>query len=254
MNSVSMTGGDAIVAGLKRWGVDTLFGLPGIQLDGLFDALQRDGSLRVLHTRHEQGTAYMAFGYAQVTGRPGVCAVVPGPGLLNAAAAAFHPGFLGAITLSQGLVTLCLMASSVLLFLIGRSLAFTGGSLAAALVLFALSGPAIAETANGMEMALLTAAGLALIYTVYFRPSRLGAILATLVFLSTRFEAIFFFGLLIAPLLFERRLRTALLLAGSAALAEAESTEAQVIPLAADSAWTADAVYAGLDRFNFLKF
>jgi acetolactate synthase-1/2/3 large subunit len=82
-----MTGGDAIVAGLKRWGVDTLFGLPGIQLDGLFDALQRDGNLRVLHTRHEQGTAYMAFGYAQVTGRPGVCAVVPGPGLLNAAAA-----------------------------------------------------------------------------------------------------------------------------------------------------------------------
>ena len=87
MNGVTMTGGDALVAGLKRWGVDTLFGLPGIQLDGLFDALQRDGSLRVVHTRHEQGAAYMAFGYAQVTGRPGVCAVVPGPGLLNASAA-----------------------------------------------------------------------------------------------------------------------------------------------------------------------
>jgi len=85
--ALTMTGGDALVAGLKRWGVDTLFGLPGIQLDSLFDALQRDGSLRVIHTRHEQGAAYMAFGYAQVTGRPGVCAVVPGPGLLNASAA-----------------------------------------------------------------------------------------------------------------------------------------------------------------------
>ncbi len=82
-----MSGGDAIVAGLKRWDVDTVFGLPGIQLDALFDGLQRDGSLRVVHSRHEQGAAYMAFGYAQVTGKPGVCAVVPGPGLLNASAA-----------------------------------------------------------------------------------------------------------------------------------------------------------------------
>lgn len=81
------TGGDAIVAGLKRWDVDTVFGLPGIQLDALFDGLQREGSLRVVHSRHEQGAAYMAFGYAQITGRPGVCAVVPGPGLLNASAA-----------------------------------------------------------------------------------------------------------------------------------------------------------------------
>jgi len=87
MNHALLSGGDAIVAGLKRWDVDTVFGLPGIQLDGLFDGLQRDGTLRVVHSRHEQGAAYMAFGYAQVTGRPGVCAVVPGPGLLNAGAA-----------------------------------------------------------------------------------------------------------------------------------------------------------------------
>jgi acetolactate synthase-1/2/3 large subunit len=87
MTDKTMTGGDAVVAGLKRWDVETVFGLPGIQLDGLFDGLQRDGSLRIVHSRHEQGAAYMAFGYAQVTGRPGVCAVVPGPGLLNAGAA-----------------------------------------------------------------------------------------------------------------------------------------------------------------------
>ncbi|MEA2587049.1 MAG: acetolactate synthase large subunit [Thermomicrobiales bacterium] len=82
-----LTGGQALVESLKRHGVDTIFGLPGIQLDGFFHALYdaRD-AIRVLHTRHEQATAYMADGYARVTGREGVCCVVPGPGLLNAAA------------------------------------------------------------------------------------------------------------------------------------------------------------------------
>jgi acetolactate synthase-1/2/3 large subunit len=83
-----ITGGDALVVGLHRWNVDTLFGVPGVQLDELFDGLQRNGGdIRVLHSRHEQGAAYMALGYAMVTGKPGVCAVVPGPGLLNAGAA-----------------------------------------------------------------------------------------------------------------------------------------------------------------------
>jgi acetolactate synthase I/II/III large subunit len=84
----TLTGGEALVAALKQNGVDTIFGLPGIQLDGFFDALydERD-SIRVIHTRHEQATAYMADGYARVAGREGVCSVVPGPGLLNAAAA-----------------------------------------------------------------------------------------------------------------------------------------------------------------------
>lgn len=83
-----MTGGQALVAALMRQGVDTIFALPGVQLDGFFEALwdNRD-SFRVLHTRHEQATAYMADGYARVSGKEGVCVVVPGPGLLNAAAA-----------------------------------------------------------------------------------------------------------------------------------------------------------------------
>lgn len=82
------TGGDLVVAGLHRWKVDTIFGVPGVQLDQLFDALARGGDgIRLIHTRHEQGAAYMALGYAMVTGRPGVCAVVPGPGVLNAGAA-----------------------------------------------------------------------------------------------------------------------------------------------------------------------
>jgi acetolactate synthase-1/2/3 large subunit len=86
--SERMTGGEAVVRTLARFGVDTVFGLPGIQLDPLFDALygQRQ-SIRTFHTRHEQGSAYMALGYAQASGKVGVFAVVPGPGILNATAA-----------------------------------------------------------------------------------------------------------------------------------------------------------------------
>ena len=84
----TMTGGQAVIRTLGRLGVDTVFGLPGIQLDPLFDALhgQRQ-SIRTFHTRHEQGSAYMALGYAQASGKVGVFAVVPGPGILNATAA-----------------------------------------------------------------------------------------------------------------------------------------------------------------------
>jgi acetolactate synthase-1/2/3 large subunit len=80
------TGGDLLVLALVARGVDTVFALPGIQLDGLFDALARSGHIRVVHTRHEQAASYMADGYARATGRPGVCIVVPGPGVLNAGA------------------------------------------------------------------------------------------------------------------------------------------------------------------------
>ncbi len=86
--SERMTGGQAVIRTLARFGVDTVFGLPGIQLDPLFDALhgQRQ-TIRTIHTRHEQGAAYMALGYAQASGKVGVFAVVPGPGILNATAA-----------------------------------------------------------------------------------------------------------------------------------------------------------------------
>jgi len=83
-----MTGADAITRSLIDRGVDTLFGLPGVQLDNLFDSLYRHSDrVRTLHTRHEQGAAYMALGYAQATGKPGAFAVVPGPGVLNTTAA-----------------------------------------------------------------------------------------------------------------------------------------------------------------------
>jgi len=83
-----MTGGAALVEMLRRHGIDTLFALPGVQNDALFVALyDAQDAIRVIHTRHEQATAYMALGYAKASGRVGAFAVVPGPGVLNTTAA-----------------------------------------------------------------------------------------------------------------------------------------------------------------------
>lgn len=80
------SGGEAIVDGLIAHSVDTVFGLPGAQIYGLFDAFQQ-AQLKVIGARHEQACGYMAFGYARSSGKPGVFSVVPGPGVLNASAA-----------------------------------------------------------------------------------------------------------------------------------------------------------------------
>ncbi|MDB5518688.1 MAG: hypothetical protein JWQ17_5446 [Tardiphaga sp.] len=82
----SMTGGEALVDGLIAHGVDTVFGLPGAQIYGVFDAFAK-AQLRVVGARHEQACGYMAYGYARSTGKPAVFSVVPGPGVLNAGAA-----------------------------------------------------------------------------------------------------------------------------------------------------------------------
>ncbi len=81
-----ITGGEAIVQGLVAHGVDTVFGLPGAQIYGLFDGFAK-AQMKVIGARHEQACGYMAFGYARASGRPGVFSVVPGPGVLNASAA-----------------------------------------------------------------------------------------------------------------------------------------------------------------------
>ncbi|WP_295848736.1 thiamine pyrophosphate-dependent enzyme [Tardiphaga sp.] len=82
----ALTGGEAIAQGLVAHGVDTVFGLPGAQIYGLFDAFHQ-ADLRVIGARHEQACGYMAYGYARASGKPGVFSVVPGPGVLNAGAA-----------------------------------------------------------------------------------------------------------------------------------------------------------------------
>jgi len=83
----NMTGGEAMLRAAIANGIDTVFGLPGAQIYPLFDAIYRSPDVNAIISRHEQGAAYMAFGYAAATGRPGAFAVVPGPGILNASAA-----------------------------------------------------------------------------------------------------------------------------------------------------------------------
>jgi acetolactate synthase-1/2/3 large subunit len=88
MTAPSTTAADAIVQSLIAHGVDTVFAIPGVQTYHLFDAFARNAErMRVIGPRHEQTTAYMAFGYAKSTGNVGVYSVVPGPGVLNSTAA-----------------------------------------------------------------------------------------------------------------------------------------------------------------------
>lgn len=82
-----MTGGDALANQLVREGVKHVFGVPGVQLDWAVDGLRKVANdVRLIVTRHEQATSYMADGYARTSDKPGICMVVPGPGLLNAMA------------------------------------------------------------------------------------------------------------------------------------------------------------------------
>jgi len=82
------TSAEAVIATLLAHDVDTLYALPGVQNDLLFDALfKASDRMRTVHARHEQTAAYMALGAALATGKPQAYAVVPGPGLLNSSAA-----------------------------------------------------------------------------------------------------------------------------------------------------------------------
>ena len=62
-----------------------MFGIPGIQIYGIVAAIRDEPGIRMITTRHEQATTYMADGYARASGKPGVALVVPGVGLYNAA-------------------------------------------------------------------------------------------------------------------------------------------------------------------------
>lgn len=82
------TCGSAVVETLLANDLDTIYCVPGIQNDWFFNALHDVGDrAHAVHARHEQGAAYMALGAAMATGRPSVYSVVPGPGVLNTAAA-----------------------------------------------------------------------------------------------------------------------------------------------------------------------
>jgi acetolactate synthase-1/2/3 large subunit len=86
--AIRMTTAEATVGALIAYGIETLYALPGVHNDPLFDALFKASErIRTVHTRHEAGAAYMALGAALATGKPQTYAVVPGPGLLNSSAA-----------------------------------------------------------------------------------------------------------------------------------------------------------------------
>ena len=85
--------GEAVIDLLAReYGLTTVFGIPGVHNIELYRGLQRSG-VRAISPRHEQGAGFMADGWSVVTGTPGVCTLISGPGLTNALtpiAQAFH--------------------------------------------------------------------------------------------------------------------------------------------------------------------
>jgi hypothetical protein len=125
--------------------------------------------------------------------------------LINAALALFHPGFDGAIMLSQLLAAIFVTVCLYFLFKICRAVDLSTPATYLILAFVAIGGPSVAETSNGMEMTLFCASGLAITYFTYFKPALKLALIAIAIFLSTRFEAPFYLIFLIAPLLWRRR-------------------------------------------------
>ena len=77
-----MSGASALVKSLESAGVDVMFGIPGGAILPAYDPIF-DSSIRHILVRHEQGAGHAATGYAQVTGRVGVCIATSGPGATN---------------------------------------------------------------------------------------------------------------------------------------------------------------------------
>ena len=79
-----MTCGQAVMALIEAYGVDTVFGIPGVHTLELYKGLAGT-SIRHVLVRHEQAAGFAADGYARASGRPGVCLLITGPGVTNAA-------------------------------------------------------------------------------------------------------------------------------------------------------------------------
>src|SRR4051795_7856803 len=82
-----MNASDVLIEKLIDWGVDVVFGLPGDGINGIMEALRtHQEQIKFVQVRHEEAAAFMACGYAKVTGKLGVCVATSGPGgihLLN---------------------------------------------------------------------------------------------------------------------------------------------------------------------------
>ncbi len=84
-NRENLTGAQAVIATLRAYNVDTIFGIPGVHTLPLYDAMSQEQGLRHVLARHEQGAGFMADGYARISGRPGVVCTITGPGVTNVA-------------------------------------------------------------------------------------------------------------------------------------------------------------------------
>ncbi|HET7872621.1 MAG TPA: thiamine pyrophosphate-binding protein, partial [Terriglobales bacterium] len=74
-----MTASDVLVEKLIDWGVEFVFGLPGDGINGIMEALrQKQDKIRFIQVRHEESAAFMACGYAKMTGKIGVCLATSG--------------------------------------------------------------------------------------------------------------------------------------------------------------------------------
>src|SRR3989339_980547 len=80
---MELSGAEALLASLKHEGVDVLFGSPGGTVLPIYDALYKEKGLKHILTRHEQGAAHAADGYARASGKVGVCLATSGPGATN---------------------------------------------------------------------------------------------------------------------------------------------------------------------------
>jgi pyruvate dehydrogenase (quinone) len=81
---VASTASDVLIETLRDWGVEVVFGLPGDGINGIMEALRtRKDEIRFVHVRHEEAAAFMACGYAKVTGKLGVCLATSGPGAIH---------------------------------------------------------------------------------------------------------------------------------------------------------------------------
>jgi 5-guanidino-2-oxopentanoate decarboxylase len=82
--TTSISCGTQLMHLLRAYGVDTVFGMPGVHTLEAYRGIEAAG-IRHIGVRHEQGAGFMADGYARVSGKPGVCLLISGPGITNAA-------------------------------------------------------------------------------------------------------------------------------------------------------------------------
>jgi acetolactate synthase-1/2/3 large subunit len=81
--TMELTGAQALIESLKKEGVEHIFGYPGGTVLPIYDELYKEKAIKHILTRHEQGAAHAADGYARVTGKVGVCIATSGPGATN---------------------------------------------------------------------------------------------------------------------------------------------------------------------------